>query len=741
MRKRVGFRIMCTALAAALLIGMLPLIASAESEVITGQFTYMPSFVDEPATDTYYYSDGYFAAPSTHQNEQLLTMSMVLSLASMEIGGDSYVTALLHDIGYADIQTDEMTVPPTKDTIGTAIAHKKIDGHDVIAVSIRGNKYGVEWASNLTAGASGNIEGFDTASKTVLNRVKAYISDHHLSNVKLWIAGYSRAGSVADLTGVYINEHLDEFDTAADDLFVYCFEAPRCCVSDTVYPNIYCVKNKNDLITYVYPASWGLYTNGKEIVIGSDMTVNKVKVDVVGYEKIVALGSVSMDTFNADLIDFISDELTREKFSGEFDSAISDLIELYFSESSDAWSTVFDSLKDSLSDIMSNPRARYILLEEVQYGIMLHNSDEMYRQIADELELLVKELVPADQLPISAEDYQAVLDSIYPLIRTLGPILVKDYHYKEGIDYSTALPDGYNDPTYDPQTAEEKILTYDQHVEAEQNQTDEPEEPEEPEEPMIDAAQGEEDGINDGYDKGKEDGLAGNEPLTEAPLPEDADSRSQEYLDAYRDAYMGGYENGYEDGFSEANPEHSDDYYSGENDADKQVAADAKKDALTQSYKASYNEEPAPSENGTPYSQDYLEGYHSRYREFYDDYYQTYTDYFKELNLYHFATLFVNREAILRQHYPQTNWALVKAMDSNYNKGIILGDADGDGTVSILDATYIQRRLANLSVPDTFNEKAACVDGGETLDITDATFIQRWLASIPVPYQIGESMT
>ena len=68
----------------------------------------------------------------------------------------------------------------------------------------------------------------------------------------------------------------------------------------------------------------------------------------------------------------------------------------------------------------------------------------------------------------------------------------------------------------------------------------------------------------------------------------------------------------------------------------------------------------------------------------------------------------------------------------------ILGDADGDGKVSVLDATVIQKRLATVPVPDTFNEKAACVDGIPTLHIIDATYIQKWLASIKVPYEIGK---
>ena len=68
--------------------------------------------------------------------------------------------------------------------------------------------------------------------------------------------------------------------------------------------------------------------------------------------------------------------------------------------------------------------------------------------------------------------------------------------------------------------------------------------------------------------------------------------------------------------------------------------------------------------------------------------------------------------------------------------GYIRGDADGDGAVTVIDATTIQRHLAQIPTPG-FNEKAADVDGNG-LDITDATFIQRWLAEMRVPCDIGE---
>ena len=60
----------------------------------------------------------------------------------------------------------------------------------------------------------------------------------------------------------------------------------------------------------------------------------------------------------------------------------------------------------------------------------------------------------------------------------------------------------------------------------------------------------------------------------------------------------------------------------------------------------------------------------------------------------------------------------------------ILGDADGDGEVTILDATVIQRHLADIPIPFEFNEAVADVDGENGVTIIDATTIQRWLADL-----------
>ncbi len=58
------------------------------------------------------------------------------------------------------------------------------------------------------------------------------------------------------------------------------------------------------------------------------------------------------------------------------------------------------------------------------------------------------------------------------------------------------------------------------------------------------------------------------------------------------------------------------------------------------------------------------------------------------------------------------------------------GDADGDGAVTILDATAIQRHLASLTSKVEIVSTAADIDGDGEVTILDATGIQRALAGL-----------
>ena len=68
--------------------------------------------------------------------------------------------------------------------------------------------------------------------------------------------------------------------------------------------------------------------------------------------------------------------------------------------------------------------------------------------------------------------------------------------------------------------------------------------------------------------------------------------------------------------------------------------------------------------------------------------------------------------------------------------GYIVGDADADGNLTILDATCIQRKLAGLKTT-SYNEKAADADEDGEVTILDATAIQRRLAGLKTNQRIG----
>ena len=60
----------------------------------------------------------------------------------------------------------------------------------------------------------------------------------------------------------------------------------------------------------------------------------------------------------------------------------------------------------------------------------------------------------------------------------------------------------------------------------------------------------------------------------------------------------------------------------------------------------------------------------------------------------------------------------------------IIGDVDGDGAITVQDATVIQRALANMKTPENANLDAGDVDNDGEITSNDVTLILRYAAGL-----------
>ena len=81
-----------------------------------------------------------------------------------------------------------------------------------------------------------------------------------------------------------------------------------------------------------------------------------------------------------------------------------------------------------------------------------------------------------------------------------------------------------------------------------------------------------------------------------------------------------------------------------------------------------------------------------------------------------------------------------KSVDFTVREPQLLGDADEDGNITILDVTQIQRVLAGLKNPTASIKKRGDVDQNDYLDVIDVTLLQRWLLGLDQELTIGKKV-
>lgn len=286
---------------------------------VTGSF----SSVDNALTADYYYNDSYFRAPGSQSSEQLRTMSLALAVSAYQ-KTEQTRGCNIHDVldktGFdtSTMQTDELDVT-TRTSVGSVIATKRIDGKPLVAVAVRGFDYRDEWASNFDSGETGDANGFSESAKKLIQRIKDFEQKNDCKGAKLWLTGYSRAGCICDLTGKYINEHLDEFGITADELYDYTFEAPHACTKASGYSNIHNVYCDMDIIPKMYPQQWGFYSSGTpEKLELSPQEINVKTLSIMDGFKIKDTGDkMQLSEFEDKFVEWLSKKLSRERFCSD----------------------------------------------------------------------------------------------------------------------------------------------------------------------------------------------------------------------------------------------------------------------------------------------------------------------------------------------------------------------------------------------------------------------------------------
>ena len=378
--------------------------------------------------DEFYYYDSYFGAPGDVENEHLRTFSAAMAFSVMGTSPQDTVD-LMTDIGMEpdSIVMDDM-VWGTPDTIGTIIAKKELSDMPLIAVVVRGSDYAAEWANNMVCGSEGDAAGFAASAAKVSDRIQAYLSANDITQAKIWVVGYSRAGGVANLVGRAMNEDPAAYCTTADDIYVYTYEAPRCSADDTVYNNIYNIYDVNDLVPHLYPEEWDLHLNGVQVPIGDPEDTTTAKCFYLAAENYMKeIGERPKSTFLNDFEAFAASTVSRETYETCYEPYFSSLCEICLSKSRAERQVLLDYLS-KVGELIKN----YPKLSNLVWNLIGDlDSETNINTVTTLLSGWLDEARESVDPPFTDEEYASLQEAVRPVVTFMLKLADADIKYKE----------------------------------------------------------------------------------------------------------------------------------------------------------------------------------------------------------------------------------------------------------------------------------------------------------------------
>ena len=281
--KKLGKKVCAAVVAAGLVVSScLPAVA-ADSTCIKGTFTFAAHDNDHDLTDSYVYSDSFFANSAYETNLHLAVMSMILASSSISSKDVDYpqksknIQDLLGQLGFQNIEVNEdYQQKMTQNSMGAIAAYKDLGDSVLLAVVPRSAGYEAEWGGNFNIGDSGLHTGFQTGRDRVLTFAKDYVSRYQAAfagkTVKVWTAGYSRGAAVANLIGAALVDDSHAYlglDISPENVYAYTFGTPLTVSSDLnprneKYNNIHNFYADYDAVAMLPLAGWGFDRYGKD---------------------------------------------------------------------------------------------------------------------------------------------------------------------------------------------------------------------------------------------------------------------------------------------------------------------------------------------------------------------------------------------------------------------------------------------------------------------------------------------
>ncbi len=201
--------------------------------------------------DTFTWSEAWFAPSSFEVSAPLALLSSQTALASISRFGNGNddpaddpenLIAMLRGMGFRDVETNGYyTLPRLMDSMAVAAARREITVNGktctLLAVIPCSGGYGQEWGGNFHVGDGSLHRGFREARDEALRFTRRYLQAHGITGeIKIWLAGHSRGGAVANLIGGFLAgggaAYLGNVRIPPENIYCYTFATPRNITAD-----------------------------------------------------------------------------------------------------------------------------------------------------------------------------------------------------------------------------------------------------------------------------------------------------------------------------------------------------------------------------------------------------------------------------------------------------------------------------------------------------------------------------